>query len=93
MEDALTILRWYLNPANHEAAVDIFARVTKQPRERLGWAYTEKDYFRDPNLLPDLVALQRNVDLTRDLGFIKASFDVAKQSDLSLVQEAAKRLK
>jgi NitT/TauT family transport system substrate-binding protein len=93
MEDALTILRWYLNPANHEAAVDIFARVTKQPRERLGWAYTEKDYFRDPNLLPDLVALQRNVDLTRDLGFIKASFDVAKQADLSLVQEAAKRLK
>jgi NitT/TauT family transport system substrate-binding protein len=93
MEDALTILRWYLDPANHEAAVDIFARVAKQPRERLGWAYTDKDYFRDRNLMPDLAALQRNVDLTRDLGFIKASFDVAKQSDLSLVQEAAKRLK
>jgi NitT/TauT family transport system substrate-binding protein len=93
MEDALTILRWYLDPANHEAAVDIFARVTKQPRERLGWAYTGKDYFRDPNLKPDLAALQRNVDLTRDLGFIKASIDVAKSSDLSLVQEAAKRVK
>ena len=93
MEDALTILRWYLDPANHEAAVDIFARVTKQPRERLGWAYTDKDYFRDRNLIPNIEALQRNVDLTRDLGFIKASIDVAKQSDLSLVQEAAKRLK
>jgi NitT/TauT family transport system substrate-binding protein len=93
MEDALTILRWYLDPANHEAAVDIFARVTKQPRERLGWAYTDKDYFRDPNLLPNISALQRNVDLTHELGFIKASVDVAKQSDLSLVQEAAKRLK
>ena len=92
MEDALRILRWYLDPANHEAAMDIFARVTKQPRERLGWAYTGKDYYRDRNLLPDLAALQRNVDLTRDLGFIKASFDVAKFSDLSLVQEAAKRL-
>src|SRR5262249_48416869 len=91
MEDALRILRWYLDPANHEAAVDIFARVAKQPRERLGWAYTAKDYHRDRNLMPDLAALQRNVDLTRDLGFIKASFDVAKQSDLSLVQEAAKR--
>jgi NitT/TauT family transport system substrate-binding protein len=93
MEDALRILRWYLDPANHEAAVDIFARVTKQPRERLGWAYTAKDYYRDPNLLPDLAALQRNVDLTRDLGFIRASIDVAKSSDLSLVQEAAKRPK
>jgi NitT/TauT family transport system substrate-binding protein len=93
MEDALTILRWYLDPANHEAAVDIFARVTKQPRERLGWAYTDKDYFRDRNLLPNIAALQRNVDLTHELGFVKASVDVAKQSDLSLVQEAAKRLK
>jgi len=93
MEDALRILRWYQDPANHEAAVDIFARVTKQPRERLGWAYTDKDYYRDRNLLPNIEALQRNVDLTRDLGFIKASFEVAKFSDLSLVQEAAKRLK
>ena len=93
MEDALTILRWYQDPANHEAAVDIFARITKQPRERLGWAYTGKDYFRDPSLLPDIAALQRNVDLTRDLGFIKASVDVAKSSDLSLVKEAAKRFK
>ena len=92
MEDALRILRWYLDPANHEAAVDIFARVVKQPRERLGWAYTDKDYFRDPNLLPNIAALQRNVDLTHELGFIKASIDVAKSSDLSLVQEASKRL-
>src|SRR5262249_38401477 len=92
MEDSLRILRWYLDPANHEAAVDIFARVAKQPRERLGWAYTAKDYHRDRNLMPDLAALQRNVDLTPDLGFIKARFEVARQSDLSLVQEAAKRL-
>ena len=60
--------------------------------ERLGWAYTDKDYNRDRNLVPDIAALQRNVDLTRDLGFIKASIDVARSSDLSLVQEAAKRL-
>ena len=92
MEDALTILRWYLDPANHEAVMDICARLVKQPRERLGWAYTGKDYNRDRNLLPDIAALQRNVDLTRDLGFIKASIDVAKSSDLSLAQEAAKRL-
>ncbi len=93
MEDALAILRWYLDPANHDAAVDIFARVAKQPRERLGWAYTDKDYFRDRSLVPNIAALQRNVDLTHELGFIKASVDVARQSDLSLVQDAAKRLK
>jgi NitT/TauT family transport system substrate-binding protein len=92
MEDALRILRWYLDPANHDAVMDICARITKAPRERFSWAYTEKDYNRDRSLKPDLVALQRNVDLTRDLGFIKASVDVTKSSDLSLVEEAAKRL-
>jgi len=92
MEDALRIMHWYLDPANHAEVIDICARVTKQPRERLSWAFTDKDYYRDRNLLPNLGALQRNVDLTRDLGFVKASFDVGKFSDLSVVQEAARRL-
>ena len=93
MEDSLRILRWYLDPANQKDVAEICARITKQPPERFGWAFTAKDYFRDPNLMPNLEALQHNVDLTHDLGFIKSSFEVAKFSDLSLAQEAAKRLK
>jgi hypothetical protein len=31
-------------------------------------------------------------DLTRALGLVKASFDAAEFSDMSLVQEAAKRI-
>jgi hypothetical protein len=31
--------------------------------------------------------------MTRDLGFVKAAPDVKKQADLSIVEEAAKRLK
>ena len=93
MEDSLRIVRWYLDPANHKEAMDICARITKQPAERFAWVFTNKDNYRDPNMLPDLAALQRNVDLTRDLGFIKASFDVNKFADLSIVQDAAKRLK
>jgi sulfonate transport system substrate-binding protein len=41
---------------------------------------------------PDINALQKNVDLTHELGFVKASFDVKAHSDLSLIEEAAKRL-
>jgi sulfonate transport system substrate-binding protein len=93
MEDTLRIARWYLDPANHKEVMEICARITKQPAERFAWVYTDKDYYRDPNMLPDMAALQRNVDLTRDLGFIKASFDVNKFADLSVVQDAAKRLK
>ena len=43
-------------------------------------------------MLPDLDALQKNVDMTKDLGFIRATFD-KKHADLSIVEEAAKRLK
>src|SRR5712672_382902 len=93
MEDSLRITRWFLDPANHKEAMEICARITRQPAERFDWVFTNRDNYRDPNMMPDLAALQRNVDLTRDLGFIKASFDVSKFADLSVVQDAAKRLK
>ena len=93
MEDTLRIVHWYLDPANHKAAMEISGRIVKQPAERFSWVFTHEDNYRDPDMKPDLAALQRNVDLTRDMGFIKASFDVSKYTDLSLVDEAAKRLK
>src|SRR5436305_1362069 len=83
MEDTLRIVRWYLDPANQKEAAEIAARVTKQPAERFGWLFTKSDYYRDPNMLPDLAALQRNVDMTRDLGFVKSTLDVKKYTDLT----------
>jgi NitT/TauT family transport system substrate-binding protein len=93
MEDTLRIVRWYLDPKNQKEAAEIAAKLTKQPAERFGWLFTKQDTYRDPNMLPDLEALQRNVDMTRDLGFVKSNLDVKKYSDLSIVEEAAKRLK
>ena len=43
-------------------------------------------------MMPNLGALQSNVDLTHELGFVNANFNVKEHSDLSLVEEAAKRL-
>jgi NitT/TauT family transport system substrate-binding protein len=93
MEDTLTIVRWYLDPKNQQEAAQIASRVTKQPVERFGWLFTAKDYYRDANMVPNLEALQKNLDMTTDLGFVKAKIDLAKHVDLSIVQEAAKRLK
>ena len=93
LEDSLRIEHWYLDPKNHDDVAQIASQLTKQPPERFGWLYTKQDYYRDPNLLPNLGALQKNVDMTKDLGFVQASFDVKAHSDLSLIQEAAKRLK
>jgi len=93
LEDTLRIARWYLDPANHDAVAEIASQLTKQPAERFGWVFTKADYFRDPYLRPNLEALQKNVDMTKELGFINASFDVKSHSDLSLIDEAAKRTK
>jgi NitT/TauT family transport system substrate-binding protein len=82
-----------MDPKNHEQTAQIAARLVKAPPERMGWAFTKTDTFRDPNMMPDLAALQRNVDMTKELGYAKASFDVKAYSDLSMVQEAAQRLK
>jgi sulfonate transport system substrate-binding protein len=93
MEDTLRIVRWYVDPANHKEVTEIAARVTKQPAAQLDWLFTKQDEYHDPNMTPDLAALQGNVDLTRDLGFVRSSLDVKRIADLSIVEEAAKRLK
>jgi NitT/TauT family transport system substrate-binding protein len=91
-EDMMRIERWYLDPKNHDEVAKIAGGLLKIPPERFGWLFTKKDYYRDPNMMPDLAALQRNVDKVAELGFMKASFDVKQHSDLSLIEEAAKRL-
>jgi NitT/TauT family transport system substrate-binding protein len=92
MEDALRIERWYLDPKNHAEVVAIGARLLKVPPERLDWLFTKQDYYRDPNGKPDLDALKKNVEMTKELGFFSGSVDLGKHTDLSLVEEAAKRL-
>jgi NitT/TauT family transport system substrate-binding protein len=93
MEDMIRIVRWYLDPKNHDEAAKIASSLLKIPPERFGWLFTKQDYYRDPNMMPDLVALQRNVDTTLELGFVKSRLDVKQHSDLGLIEEAAKRLK
>ena len=93
MEDTLRIVAWYLDPKNQPEVAKIAAKITKRPPEQFGWVFTNKDYYRDPHMRPDLDALQKNLDMTRDLGFIKASVDVKKHADMSLIDEAVKRLK
>jgi len=93
MEDMLRIERWYMDPKNKDEVMKIASKVTKAPPERFGWLFTKQDYYRNPDMLPNLDALQSNINTTHQLGFIKAPLDVRKYSDLSLAQEAAKRLK
>ena len=94
LEDALRALRWYLEPANHAAAVDIVADFTHLPAARFdGWLLTHKDQYRDPDGLPNLAALQRNLDTQHELGFLKTTVAAGDYVDLSLIKEAGERLR
>lgn len=93
LTDQLLFLRWLTDPANHAAAIALAAGFNKQPPERFDWAFTHEDSFRDPAGLPDAAALQRNLDMLREVGFVKDKIDVQKYLDLSLVKAAAQRLK
>lgn len=93
LEDYVRAVRWYIDPSNQKEATELIANFLKVPPERLSWAFTKRDFYRDPDALPDLDALQSNVRAQKDLGLIKSEIDVKKQTDLSLVKEAAARIK
>jgi ABC-type nitrate/sulfonate/bicarbonate transport system substrate-binding protein len=92
-EDEIRELHWYLDPKNHDAAVTIVSNYTKIPKARLEpWLFTKKDTYRNPNDIPDLEALARNLKAQKEAGFLKIDIDVDKFVDLSLVKEAGKRV-
>ncbi len=93
MEDMLTITAWFKDPKNHDEVAKIASQVTKVPPERFSWLFTKDDTYRAPNMMPDLEALQRNVDTVRELGFVKNKIDISKHSDLSLIKDALARKK
>jgi sulfonate transport system substrate-binding protein len=93
LEDMLRFTRWELDPANHAAMVAMVSQQLKQPPAQLDYLFTKKDLYKDPNGLPNMEALQANIDLEKELGFIDRSIAVKDYEDLSLIREAALRLK
>jgi sulfonate transport system substrate-binding protein len=94
LEDYIRVIHWYIDPANHDEAVNIVANFLKlKPAILQDWLFTKQDNYRDPNGMPDLAAISRNVHAQKELGFLKADLDAEQYADLSLIQEAVKRLK
>lgn len=93
LEDYLHTLHWLTDPAHHDAAVTLITEATKQkPSLYASWVFTKQDYYRDPQALPNLEALQANVEMAHKLGFLRSDLDVKQHADLSLAKEAAQRL-
>lgn len=92
MEDSLRVTRYFTDPAHHDEVIDLAVKGLKQPREQVDMLWTKNDSYRDPNGMPDLTALQRNIDTQKEIGFIEQSIKVVDYADLSVVKEAAARL-
>jgi sulfonate transport system substrate-binding protein len=94
LEDNLRLVKWYSDPANHDEVIKLVSTYTKtSPELWASWLFTkEGDFYRDPRGLPNLDALQNNIKLQKELGFLKSEIDVKKYADLSLAQDAAARV-
>jgi len=94
MEDSVRSLHYLMDPKNRDELMEIAARVSKLPASAFsGWMYTNKDLYRDPDMIPDIEALQRSIDVQQDLGFLKSKLDIKPYVDLSYVKEGAQRAK
>ena len=93
LEDTIHARRWWEDPANHAEAVKLVSEVTKQSADHYDpWLFTKGDYYRDPDDLPNIQALQQNVDELVAQGLLPGHIDMAAHADLSLVKEAAARV-
>ncbi|MBI3091987.1 MAG: ABC transporter substrate-binding protein [Candidatus Tectomicrobia bacterium] len=92
-EDYLRGLRYALDPKNREELLELVSRLGKRPKEAFAsWVFTKRDYYRDRDGIPNIKALQANIDLLTEVGLIKTKFDVSRYVNLSYIKEAAGRL-
>ena len=57
------------------------------------WAFDKGDFYHDPSARPNIPALSRNLAMLHELGFLSVTLDPTPYVDLSLIEEAGRRLK
>ncbi len=92
LTDYMRAQHWFFDPANREQVLDIAATVTKQSRDNLNYLFMMRDSYRAPDMMPNVPAMQKEIDLASQAKLMPARVDVTKYLDLSLVTEAKKRL-
>lgn len=92
-EDHIRAVRWFLDPENREQALAIAMQVTKQQRADLEYAFTDADFYRSPDLVPDIAAAQHEIDASFKLGVLPKTVALDPfYVDLSLIAEAKQRI-
>lgn len=94
MEDFLRVVRWYYDPANRDESIRIVSEASKVPEAVLRrYIFTKSDNYRSLDALPDLTVIQNNWTAMKELGLTRQVLKANDYADLSIVKEAATRLK
>jgi sulfonate transport system substrate-binding protein len=92
-EDHIRGVRWFLDPKNRAEALAIAVEVTKQKPEDLAYAFTDEDFYRSPDCVPNIAAAQHEIDLSAKLGLLPQAITLSPQYvDLTLIADAKTRL-
>ncbi|HEU0155592.1 MAG TPA: ABC transporter substrate-binding protein [Stellaceae bacterium] len=91
--DYMRAVRWFLTPKNRDEAVALTVAVTHKTAKQLDFAFTKHDFYHDPGMVPDVGAVQREIDEDVKLGVLPKKIQVSpKYVDLSLIKAAKERL-
>ena len=94
MEDFIRVVRWYYDPANRDESIKIVSEASKVPEPVLRrYIFSKGDNYRSLDALPDLTVIQKNWAAMKELGLMRQEMNVNDYADLSIVKEAAARLK
>jgi sulfonate transport system substrate-binding protein len=94
LEDNIRMRRWMFHPKTRMDAIKQLSDTTKIPvAEYADWVYTTNDYYYHPQALTDVQRLQHNVEVLKQARVIPDAITVSPYVDLSLVKEAAARVR
>lgn len=94
LEDWLRVLHYYYDPKNRDEAIKVVSEASKVPEPVLRrYIFTQQDNYRNMDGLPDLAVFTKNWAAMKELGLIKQDININDHADLSLIKEAAARLK
>jgi NitT/TauT family transport system substrate-binding protein len=87
--DYMRAVRWFLDSRNRNEALAILVAVTHKPLKDVEFAFTPHDFYRAPDLMPDIAAVEREIDEDVALGVLPEQIAVStKYVDLSLIKAA-----
>ncbi len=94
LEDYVRGYHWFLDPAHRQEAIARVSAFTKLPPKLFeSWLFKPRmDFYRNPDAMPDIGAITRDIRVQKELGLIKSDLDARKYAELSLLKAAVARL-